>query len=86
MTEPTWPKDPPDYEQCPVCDRVFEVEDLRLRAKGQELDVTELEHHIRTDHRMVKLRKGSNYKWVDAAEMAKLVRDGTSTSVKARSR
>lgn len=86
MTESTWPKDPPDYEQCPICDRVFEVEDVSLRTKGHELDMTELEYHIRTVHRMVKLRRGSNYKWVDAAEMAKLVRDGSNASGKGKSR
>jgi hypothetical protein len=32
----------------------------------------ELEAHIRSDHHMVKVRKGSNYKWVDAAQMAEL--------------
>lgn len=76
MPEQGWPKDPPDYEQCPVCDRVFVVEDLRFRPKGRELDPTELEAHIRGDHNMVKLRKGSNYRWVDAAEMARLVKEG----------
>jgi hypothetical protein len=80
MPGETWPNEPPDYEQCPVCERVFVVEDLRLRSKGHSLDPTELERHIREDHHMVKLRKGSNYKWVDAAEMARLVKEGLTLS------
>lgn len=82
MTELRWPVNPPDYEQCPICDRVYEVEEVRFRAKGRELDPTDLEAHIRNDHHMVKLRKGSNYKWVDAAEMARLAREGARTPKK----
>lgn len=86
MSGQAWPKDPPDYEQCPVCDRVFIVEDLRFRPKGREFDPTELESHIRNDHHMVKLRKGSNYKWVDAAEMARLVKEGGKVQSKGKGR
>jgi hypothetical protein len=56
-----------DYEQCPFCERIF-------AAPTRIYDSGDLDRHIRTDHHKVKLRKGTNYKWVDAAEMEKLVR------------
>ena len=65
----------PDYEQCQFCERIFEVP---VGAEGSliELDsprrATPLDQHIRTEHHKVRLRKGSNYKWVDAAEMKRL--------------
>ncbi|HEV2450219.1 MAG TPA: hypothetical protein VGU43_07440 [Thermoplasmata archaeon] len=54
----------PDYEQCPFCESVFQID-------GKPRNVP-LEDHIRADHRKVKLRKGSNYRWVDAAEMERM--------------
>jgi hypothetical protein len=64
----------PDYEQCPFCDRIFEVPlagrsliDLDTARPASSLD-----RHIRMDHDKVRLRKGSNYKWVDAGEMRRL--------------
>jgi len=75
MDESSW-RDEPDYLQCPVCDRVFKVGDPLVRMSGSERTMMELEAHIRTDHHMVKVRKGSNYRWVDAAEMAELAKQG----------
>jgi hypothetical protein len=31
-----------------------------------------LERHLREEHHKVRLRKGSNYKWVDEAEVKRL--------------
>jgi hypothetical protein len=64
----------PDYEQCQFCERIFEV----ALGEGSLIDfdaarrATPLDQHIRREHSKVRLRKGSNYKWVDAAEMKRL--------------
>jgi hypothetical protein len=71
VSESTW-RDEPDYVQCQVCDRVFKVGDPLVSLSGSDRAMMELEAHIRSDHHMVKVRKGSNYKWVDAAQMAEL--------------
>ena len=75
MTE-TSGREEPDYLQCPVCDRVFKVGEPLVRMSGAEVTMGELEEHIRADHHMVKVRKGSNYRWADAAEMAELAKQG----------
>lgn len=64
--------DVPHFEQCPFCDRVFRthVGPVAYTAlRGPPL--SDLEQHLVTDHHKVKLRKGSNYKWVDESEVAR---------------
>jgi hypothetical protein len=54
----------PDYVECPFCDRIFVAEAFHSLMHGHPL-----EDHIRDDHDKVKLRKGSNYRWVDRKEV-----------------
>jgi len=75
MTERSWQSEP-DYLQCPVCDKVFKVGEPLVEMSGSEVTMVTLESHIREDHHMVKVRKGSNYRWADANEMASLAKQG----------
>jgi hypothetical protein len=54
-----------DYEECPFCDRIFETDVYTGMVHDHPL-----EDHIRTAHDKLKVRKGSNYRWVDKAEIA----------------
>ncbi len=54
----------PEYQECPFCDRIFEVP---LMAKVGEK--TSIDRHIEKEHHKVKVRRGSNYRWLDAAEV-----------------
>jgi hypothetical protein len=53
-----------DYVECPFCDRIYPADSYPGLVHTNPLDA-----HIRTDHGKVKLRKGSNYRWVDRAEV-----------------
>jgi hypothetical protein len=53
-----------DYVECPFCDRIYPADSYRGLVHAHPLDA-----HIREDHGKVKLRKGSNYRWVDRAEV-----------------
>ncbi len=57
-----------DYVECPFCDRIFETESYHGLVHGNPLEA-----HIRTDHAMVKVRKGSNYRWISAHEARRRV-------------
>jgi len=54
------------YAQCPFCDALFKEPQAR-KASGS----TQLEEHVMTMHRKVRVRKGSNYRWMDEAEVKK---------------
>jgi len=58
-----------DYEQCPFCDRVFKAQKEFVFTPSKGLTLSALEVHIRSDHQKVKLRKGSNYRWVDESDL-----------------
>jgi hypothetical protein len=60
----------PDYEECPFCDLVIEIPSKPRSALGESRHASMLEEHIRRHHHKVQVRKGSNYRWEDAAEMA----------------
>jgi hypothetical protein len=53
-----------DYEECPFCDRIFETVAFPGLARERPI-----EEHIRSDHHMVRVRKGSNYRWVSEDEV-----------------
>lgn len=62
------------YEQCPFCDRIF-VEGIILRNRVTgETSGNDLEEHISTEHNKVKVRKGTNYKWMDLEEVKRLIK------------
>jgi hypothetical protein len=48
-----------DYVECPFCDYIFEEDSYHGLVHQQPLD-----DHIRVTHAMVKVRKGSNYRWL----------------------
>jgi hypothetical protein len=54
-----------EYEQCPFCELYFEV--FRTEAG----DLATLNDHIKKSHDKVRVRKGSNYRWVDRNEVVK---------------
>ena len=60
----------PDYEECPFCELVIEVPSRPRSAFGESRHASMLEDHIRRHHDKVQVRKGSNYRWEDAAGMA----------------
>jgi hypothetical protein len=71
-----------DYVECPFCERVFPAE-----VYHSMMHTHPLEDHIRDDHHKVKLRKGSNYRWVDKKEIeARLVAPEPSPASPASSR
>jgi hypothetical protein len=53
-----------DYEECPFCDMIFETD-----AYTSMVHQHPLEEHLRAEHHKVKVRKGSNYRWIDMAEV-----------------
>ncbi len=53
-----------DFEECPFCDRIFEAVSFKGLVRERPVEA-----HIRHDHHMVKVRKGSNYRWVPEAEV-----------------
>jgi hypothetical protein len=53
-----------DYEECPICDRLFETDSYVGMVHTRPV-----EEHIRSVHRMVKVRRGSNYRWIPEAEV-----------------
>ncbi len=55
-----------DYVQNPFCDRLFREPQAR-KPSGE----TPLEEHVITVHHKVRVRKGSNYKWMDESEVKK---------------
>ena len=57
----------PEYELCPFCDKIFEVTAIRFVISSTYR--TALEKHIVEQHKKVNVRKGSNYKWMDEAEV-----------------
>ena len=56
------------YEQCPYCDKIFDVSGLILAWED-----TQLEKHIKDVHKKVKVRRGTNYKWMDMSEVSRLM-------------
>jgi hypothetical protein len=70
----------PDYEECPFCDLVIEVSPKNVPKSliGELRHPSMLEDHIRRHHHKVLVRKGSNYRWEDAAEMER--RAGVTTT------
>jgi hypothetical protein len=67
-----------DYVECPFCDRIFEAEAYTALVHQHPL-----EQHIRTDHRMVKVRKGSNYRWVREDDVKNRLAQGRARGVSA---
>jgi hypothetical protein len=53
-----------EYEECPICDRLFEAD-----AYNGLVHTRPVEAHIRTVHHMVKVRRGSNYRWIPETEV-----------------
>ena len=61
-----------EYVQCPFCDALFKEPQAR-KPSGY----TQLEEHVMAMHHKVRVRKGSNYRWIDEAEAKKmLAREG----------
>ena len=58
-------KDTGEYEECPFCGVFYEVYKIEGREYGT------LNDHIKTTHDKVRVRKGSNYRWVDRNEVLK---------------
>ncbi len=54
----------PNYVECPFCLLLFEDPEV-ARPDGK----TDLMRHVEQDHHKVRVRKGSNYRWVDAKEI-----------------
>ena len=52
--------------QCLFCDRLFR-EPQAKRASGE----TPLEERVMSAHHKVRVRKGSNYRWMDESEVKK---------------
>ena len=61
-----------DYVQCPFCEALFREPQAR-KPSGY----TQLEEHVMAMHRKVRVRKGSNYRWMDEAEVKKMVVRGS---------
>ena len=60
------PTEPTEFEQCPFCDTLFAIEPgVRIGSDRP------IEHHIKVVHHKVRVRKGSNYKWIDRSEALK---------------
>ena len=57
----------PEYEQCQFCNKMFEVPFAVWMTLSPYR--TALEKHIVEQHKKVKVRKGSNYKWMDETEV-----------------
>ncbi len=57
----------PDYVECPFCVLIFE--DPGENWVHQMGEKKPLDRHIEQDHHKVRVRKGSNYRWVDAKEV-----------------
>lgn len=82
----------PNYVECPFCERIFEdrytTDDGRRssppRASIREPANDRLSHHIEQDHHKVRVRKGSNYKWVDAREIQQRLEESDKLLVKGR--
>ncbi len=66
-----------DYVQCPFCDKLFKEPQAR-KTSGE----TPLEEHVMSAHHKVRVRKGSNYRWMDEAEARKKVAGETIAPVK----
>ncbi len=65
-----------DYTECPFCDRIYE-DDVYTGLVHQH----PLDDHIRSEHDKVKVRKGSNYRWVDRAEVESRLAGGRTPRV-----
>ncbi len=59
-----------DYIECPFCPLIFEDPFAWPTFKPKPLDA-----HIMSDHHKVRVRKGSNYRWVDRDEVARRVKE-----------
>lgn len=59
-----------DYTECPFCDRIFAVDEFPGLVHSHPLD-----DHIRSVHHMVKVRKGSNYRWLPEEEVKARLRE-----------
>lgn len=70
----------PNYVECPVCDRLFEDRILRTNLSLKSA----LQLHIELDHHKVRVRKGSNYKWVDAKEVERRLEETEKLLAKGR--
>ncbi len=57
-----------DYAECPFCGRIFPAETFHGMMHLHPLD-----DHIRSEHDKVKLRKGTNYRWVDRVEIERRI-------------
>ncbi len=57
-----------EYDQCPFCDALLVHEIYRWADRD-----TKLEKHIKEVHKKVKVRRGNNYKWMDAADVQRLI-------------
>jgi hypothetical protein len=69
-----------DYVECPFCDRIFEADTYPALVHEHPL-----EDHIRIAHDKVRVRKGSNYRWVDKTEVeSRLERSRTARVVVAK--
>ncbi len=55
-----------DYVQCPFCDRLFRGPHAK-RASGER----PLEERVMSAHHKVRVRKRSNYRWMDESEVKK---------------
>jgi hypothetical protein len=56
-------KDIGEYEECQFCGALYEV------ANFDGNSVSMLNDHIKTTHNKVRVRKGSNYRWIDREEV-----------------
>lgn len=71
-TTPYHEPEPTEFEQCPFCDKLFEVPLIRpLSLADRPID-----KHIKEVHNKVRVRKGSNYKWIDRSEALKHLASG----------
>lgn len=62
-----------EYAQCPSCSALFKEPQAR-KPSGH----TQLEEHVMAMHRKVRVRKGSNYRWMDEEDAKRMaVREGT---------
>jgi hypothetical protein len=53
-----------DYVECPFCEVIFEEDAYPGLVHTRPLD-----EHIRAVHHRMKIRKGSNYRWVTEEEV-----------------
>ena len=64
-----------EYAQCPFCDKIFAPGMVLVNKVTGDRTGDEMDEHIVKVHDKVRVRKGTNYKWMDRAEVKRLLKE-----------